>query len=152
MRHPVFAEYMERNERSEAGRQYCKHDMDHAVDAARVAYILNLEEGLGFSKEMVYAAALLHDITKWWQHSEGVPHHESAVEPATGILRDCGFEAGEIEVICQAIYHHRDGPPKGEAFSDLLFRADKLSRACYACGSAADCRWDAGKKNQTLSY
>ena len=111
----------------------------------------NLEQGLGFSKELLYAAAILHDITKWKQYRDGVPHNESAILPARNILHDCEFTDEEVTVICHAILHHRDGAPD-DPFSDLLFRADKLSRACYVCTAAEDCHWDANRKNKVLHY
>ena len=38
--------------------------MRHFLDVARLAWIAGLEQGLGLDKEIVYAAALLHDIGK----------------------------------------------------------------------------------------
>jgi len=144
---------MEKNQAAETERMFCSHDIGHAMDVARIAYIINLEESLGFSQEVIYAAALLHDITKWQQHVAGVPHNESAIEPATQILRDCQFAEEEIALICQAILHHRREPVDGEAaFSRLIFRADKLSRACYCCHSRDTCHWEQDKQNKTLHY
>ena len=151
LNHPVFVESMGQNATSEAGRTFCKHDMAHALDVARIAYIQNLERGLGFSKELIYAAALLHDITKWQQHLEDVPHHESAIEPATAILQDADFSEAEIAAICRAILHHRDGSAENDPFSALIFRADKLSRPCYTCESAEACKWSLDQKNTALS-
>jgi len=152
LNHPLFLENMQQNHASEVDRQFCKHDLAHALDVARIAYIINLEESLNFPKEHIYAAALLHDITKWKQHIEGIPHNESAIEPAAQILRDCGFTEEKITAICEAILHHRLGVPDTRAFPNLLYRADKLSRPCYACTASADCKWDADKQNQLLSH
>jgi len=150
--HPLFIKHMRQNATTEAGRAFCKHDLSHALDVARISYIQNLEADLGFSKEMIYAAALLHDITKWKQHLEGVPHNESAIEPATHILQDCGFSETEITAICEAILHHRDSVSDERSFPALLYRGDKLSRPCYACPVSADCKWDEDKQNQTILH
>ncbi|MCL2842614.1 MAG: HD domain-containing protein [Oscillospiraceae bacterium] len=153
LEHPLFQASMEKNRESETNSAFCTHDMAHARDVARIGYILNLEQGLGISKEVIYAAALLHDITKWLQHAEGVPHNESAIEPATRILQDCGFGQGEIAMICEAILHHRRGPEEpGMVFAALLFQADKLSRACYLCDSREACNWEMSKQNAVLRY
>ncbi len=50
---------------AEEGRRFCHHDMGHFLDVARLAMIFNLQQGLSVSKEMIYAAALLHDIGRW---------------------------------------------------------------------------------------
>lgn len=151
--HPLFQESMEQNRASETNSAFCIHDMAHATDVARIGYILNLEQNLGFSQEIIYAAALLHDITKWLQHTQGVPHNESAIEPAARILQECGFGREEIALVCEAILHHRRGPEEpGMVFAALLHRADKLSRACYRCGSRVACNWDEGMQNEMLWY
>jgi len=150
--HPLFLQHMAQNTMSEENRQFCKHDLPHALDVARIAYIINLEDGLDSPKEHIYAAALLHDLTKWQQHTQGVPHNESAVEPALQILLDCGFSDTEIAAILNAIFQHRSPPEDATPFAKLLFRADKLSRACYACTMSADCNWDRDKQNQSISY
>ena len=151
--HPLFQTSMEQNRDSEINSVFCSHDMGHATDVARVGYILNLEQNLGFSPEIIYAAALLHDITKWLQHTQGIPHNESAIEPATRILQDAGFDREEIAMICEAILHHRRGPQEpGMVFAELLYRADKLSRACYLCDSRTACNWDESMQNATLRY
>jgi len=139
---------MQKNEESDD--IYCKHDLMHSMDVARVAYIINIEEKLNFSKELIYAAALLHDIGKWKQRLTGKSHSEEAIEPATEVLQGCGFLDDEILVICNAILHHRKGPKDGNAFARLIFRADKMSRACYSCESESTCDWDKDKKNKAL--
>ncbi|MCL2840973.1 MAG: HD domain-containing protein [Defluviitaleaceae bacterium] len=152
LNHPLYAFNLESNITMEKGWRYCKHDIIHLMDVARIAYILNLENGYGFPKEQVYAAALLHDITKWKQISEGIPHHESAIEPATKILKDCGFSSREIKTITTAILNHRKGPKdKKDKFSQIIFKADKLSRTCYFCNyEEKTCNWDKKKKSTKL--
>ena len=152
LNHPIFVQSMQKNKASESDRPYCKHGLAHALDVARIAMLINMEEALGFSKDVVYAVALLHDVTKWQQYLIGIPHHESAIAPATAVLRDCGFTVEETTLICDAIRHHRDGPPDNAAFARLIFRADKLSRACFSCDSGDTCNWGADKKNTALSY
>jgi len=153
--HPLFKQNMIKNEHSESQRRFCKHDIAHSMDVARIACIINIEDELGFSKEVIYAAALLHDITKWQQHLEGIPHNESAILPSKNILRSCDFSDEEISVICDAILNHRDSVKNSKednAFSHLIFRADKLSRACYFCRNSDDCNWNDERKNALLLY
>ena len=48
----------------EHDREFCCHQITHLLDVARIAYIKNLEAGLGIDKELIYTAAILHDIGK----------------------------------------------------------------------------------------
>ena len=150
--HPLFLEHMAENCKSETDRQFCKHDLTHALDVARIAYIHNLEAELGFPKEQIYAAALLHDITKWKQHIDGTPHNESALQSAGQILADCGFSQAEIGAICEAIFHHRTPVADSKSLPYLLYFADKLSRPCYACTASDACNWSAEKRNQGIIH
>ena len=63
--HPLFIMSMKKIHDYEIDRVFCCHGIEHSLDVARVAYITNLEQNLGFQKEMIYAAALLHDIGKY---------------------------------------------------------------------------------------
>ena len=67
-KHPLFQEYYDKLKEAERGRKFCRHQMEHLLDVARIAYILNLEQKLGIRKEVIYAAALLHDIGKYRQY------------------------------------------------------------------------------------
>ena len=68
--HPLYLEYYHRLERAEKERIFCRHQMSHLLDVARIAYIRNLEKGYGFRKDVIYAAAVLHDIGKALQYEE----------------------------------------------------------------------------------
>ena len=57
-----FQEYLGKNMAAEAERCFCRHDMVHFLDVARIGMILNLKEGQGIDEEVIYAAGLLHDI------------------------------------------------------------------------------------------
>ena len=91
IKHNIFTENLHKNMDAEKDRQFCRHDMAHFLDVARIGKIINLEERLGVADEMIYAAGLLHDIGRHLQYSRGVPHEQASAEIAPGILRDCGF-------------------------------------------------------------
>ena len=38
--HPMYREYLARNERAEASRRFCHHHMGHFLDVARITAIL----------------------------------------------------------------------------------------------------------------
>ena len=46
IRHPLWQGAMAQIESMEETRVYCKHDLTHLLDTARLAYIENLEESL----------------------------------------------------------------------------------------------------------
>ena len=54
--HEVYQTYYKRICECETDRVFCCHQMNHLLDVARIAYIKNLEEGLGFDKELIYVA------------------------------------------------------------------------------------------------
>ena len=112
--HPLYRESLHNIEKLEQERIFCGHNAQHLLDTARLAYIENLELNLGISKEMIYAAALLHDIGRGLQYTEGIPHHEGGVKLAAPILKDCGFTDAESEEILEAIGGHRDTSAKGK--------------------------------------
>lgn len=148
LNHDLFIENLKKNEMAEEGRLFCHHDMVHFLDVARIGYILNLEEGHGIEKELIYAAALLHDIGKHRQYFEGVPHEKASAAIAPQILKECGFDDKETLVILSAILTHRDKEvAEDDSLNGILYRADKMSRACYACKAEANCDWKKGKKN-----
>lgn len=152
IKHPLFLMHMEKNAESEKDRQFCRHDLSHALDVARISQLRNVEEGLLLEKELLYAAALLHDITKWQQYADKSPHNETAIAPATKILQETGFTKEEIDNICYAIYHHRKGTGEDNLYARLLFWADKRARACFFCEMGETCHRAQDLKNFTLEY
>ncbi|MBP5222870.1 MAG: HD domain-containing protein [Lachnospiraceae bacterium] len=151
LKHREYHINLEKNCEAEAKRCFCHHEMVHFLDVARSGWILNLEQNAGIRKELLYGAALLHDIGKHRQYLEGIPHEIASAEIAEKILRDCGFSEEENSMICDAIRSHRDASVKEEkSLRGILYRADKLSRACFACPAEAECNWTAEKKNLRL--
>ena len=86
-RHPVWKQQMEHLAEYEKNRIFCRHGMDHLMDVARIAYIENLEKNCGISKEIIYGAALLHDIGRYLQYTEGIPHEKAGEDRDPG--SDC---------------------------------------------------------------
>lgn len=167
MNHPRFNACLSRNEELEASRRFCRHDMAHLLDVARIAYILALEapeaydafaRSLGHpgrgpaAKETLYAAALLHDMGKWKQYEDGEDHAEVGARLCLGVLAECGFSEAETAVIAEAIVNHRKkGKNRSDSFlGAILAQADVHSRLCCRCGGKSDCRWR--MKQERLVY
>ena len=142
--------YLKRNKSFEKGRKFCKHNLKHFLDVARIAQSINLEENLGFEKEIIYTTAILHDIGKSFQYENGTPHEIASWEIAKDFLEEYKFNEEEIEFIKQGILGHRD--KKSEGFSNLIYRADKLSRLCITCKAKNECNWSDEKKNIKIYY
>lgn len=153
LKHDLFLECIAKTESLEVDRKFCHHDMVHFLDVARLAMILNLKEGLGVGEDCIYAAALLHDIGRFRQYEDGTPHEKASAGLAPKILRECGFDDRETDVIIQAIQGHRNPQSASERnLTGLLYRADKMSRSCFCCKAEAECNWKEGKKNMALHY
>lgn len=102
-------------------------------------------------EDLLYAAALLHDIGKHEQYENGTPHEEASARIAPLILEKCGYTEAEIAEITEAVLQHRTKSVAEEpTLSGVLYRADKKSRACFACEAKEACNWSGEKKNLQL--
>ena len=152
-RHKLWRESVDEIARLEQDRAFCRHDRAHFLDVARLMYIYTLEDQAGFSKEMLYAAGLLHDIGRYEQMEKGTPHHLAGARLAELILTDCDFSLNEQEPILAAIRSHRvKDTAETPLFSRYLYRADKQSRNCFSCPARAACNWPEEKMNLTIRY
>ena len=142
LQHPQFRASLERTAELEKVRVFCGHGMDHLIDTARIAYMLSLEAGEGADKELIYAAALLHDIGRWRQYEDCTPHERESARIAGEILPECGFGEPETALILDAILSHRTHDGAKSGFARSLYRADKLSRRCYECAARNECDWE----------
>ncbi|MDD6203000.1 MAG: HD domain-containing protein [Lachnospiraceae bacterium] len=149
LHHPDYQNYLEENIAAEKDRVFCRHNMEHFLAVARIAMLLNLQENLQIEQEIVYAAAILHDIGRFKQYREQIPHELASAKLALPILKDCGFSDEEIAYILDAITAHRRNEG-ADNLADLLYRADKMSRDCFACPAKAACNWPDEKKNHIL--
>lgn len=153
LKHDLFIENLAQNDAAEANRCFCRHDMAHFLDVARIGTIMNLQEGLEIPGELIYGAALLHDIGRHRQYAEGIPHEQASAAIAPEILRECGFDEKETDVIVDAILHHRNREAASENnLRGILYRADKASRACFSCRAEKDCSWKNDRKNRKILY
>lgn len=145
-----YKDYLEKNNFYEKDREFCKHNMEHFLDMARISYILCLEEGLDIDKEIVYAVGLLHDIGRWLQYEKDIPHNIASFNISEEILKGCNFSQNEIEIILDGILNHRDKECKD--LNRIFYKADKLSRKCFACKVSDKCYWGESKKNKNITY
>jgi len=146
--HPTWKSSLEKIQELEKERIFCRHNIEHFLDVARIAYIENLEKGLQLSKEMIYGVAMLHDIGRYLEYQQGISHDKGSAMLAEEILKDCGFDEKECSEILSAILMHRT-PETGmmDNLAGLIYRADKKSRMCAFCAACQECNWSEEKKN-----
>jgi len=138
---PIYENYMIKIEKAEKERIYCKHGFDHGLTVARIAHAFLLEQGeTSLSKEVIYAAAFLHDIGRWVEYETGEDHAQASATLALPILEECGYNSEEIKVIVKAISEHR--AHADESLSTLgrsLALADDWARDCRQCKAKDGC-------------
>jgi uncharacterized protein len=136
----------------EKERRFCKHGIEHLLDVARAAYIIKLENGLDIDKDLIYAAALLHDIGRCEEYKTGVEHHIAGVAIAKEILSEVGvYTDEETDIITEAISSHRKQTDILD-LSGIIYMADKLVRPCLMCDALGECNWSENKKNYIMRY
>jgi uncharacterized protein len=115
----LVREYLETKE-----RQSPAHRFDHAKRVMIRA--LRLAEIYGGDKELLAAAAILHDIEELYDAKDG--HAERSAERAEEFLREAGFNQPEIERIKELIKSHssEDDFDVQSIEAKILFDADKL--------------------------
>ena len=149
--HPDFRSCLALTAVHEEKRRFCRHDLAHAYDVARIFYIFWLQQNCSAGtdrqddpcaescREMIYAAALVHDIGRWRQYLDKTKDHaEESAQLAVPILQAAGFDGAEITRILSAVRDHRT--PTAAGLGGLLYRADKVSRRCDDCQVKAECR------------
>lgn len=150
-RHETYQSCLEKLSKWEEKREYCRHTPKHFLDVARITWILALEAKMPAEKEIIYAAGLLHDIGRFRQYEEGIPHEQASAQIAEEILKDCGFEESEQEQVLELIRSHRiKERENSQSLSGLFYQADKLSRNCFSCPVKEKCDWTEEKKNLSI--
>lgn len=145
-----YTQYLETINENEKQRIFCRHGLQHFLDVARISYIINLEEDLGYSKELIYVASFLHDIGRGAPPDILEDHEKVSWNIAEKLLNKYDFSDDEKNLLKEAILGHRKDEQSG--FANLIFRGDKLSRDCYVCKAEKECYWPIDKKNKNIKY
>lgn len=155
LKHPIFEKFVKEIRQIENGRIYCHHELEHAVDVARLAWIYYLEDTLTNDiqqKDLIYTCALLHDIGRVAQYETGVHHSISGVAPAMQILQDIEAPESWMKEILDVVSEHSHG-----AVSDnkknleyYITKADHDCRLCFSCEAKDSCKWTMDEMNHTV--
>lgn len=133
----------------EEKRRFCKHDLEHCLSVARIAMLLCTEYGVKADPDTVYAAALLHDLGRVAEYTQGIPHQEAGSVLAAQILSECDCDDLQKQQILHLIACHRS-KPEGEQTAHLFYLADKRSRTCFACPAQDECNWQPEKRTMEI--
>lgn len=152
IRDPEYGQYLEENRCREVNRRYCRHDLQHMIDVARITYLLFLETGdlnsfmeqyelaqLATAREIIYATGILHDIGRWQEYDTDEDHALIGARLAPALLYRAGFSNAEVQMICRAVKAHRQAGDGAGILGRHLSRADDLSRLCASCLAREDC-------------
>ena len=134
----------------EKERVFCGHDMEHFLSVARIAMLMCAEEGLSPDPEVIYAAALLHDIGRAEEYTNGTPHDEAGAVIAGEILDELECPQDMKAEIVSLIASHRRAHSERSPLESVFYRADKKSRMCFFCKAADICNWDETKRNNEI--
>lgn len=145
-----YNDYLNKTHEYEIERKFCRHNLEHFFDVARIAYILNLENGYGIEKEIIYTTAILHDIGRFIQYEKGIAHEIASWDIGEEFLRRYDFTEDERSIIKEGILGHRNS--NAEGFGKLMYEADKRSRMCLNCAASNECNWSSEKKNLNIYY
>lgn len=180
VRSAAFRRALAAIEDAEHERPWCRHGLAHLLDVARIAWIDALEHGLPLSKDVVYAAALLHDVGRAAQYACGEPHDAAGGRMAAEMLDELPaalrYAADERACIVAAVAGHRGedadcsraagvgdasavsapaaaasfAPAAADALVAVIRTADKASRSCWACAARATCHWPEEAMNASI--
>ena len=151
LKHKLTQRLYKRLDEFELKRIYCIHNISHSLDVARICYILNLEDGLGIDKDLIYSTAILHDLGRVYEYENKKDHNIASVDIAKEILEATDFSKDDKEIIIDAIKNHRNND-QSDRFNRIFYKADKLSRDCFNCRSQDSCKWSRDKMNLELVY
>ncbi|MCI9173556.1 MAG: HD domain-containing protein [Lachnospiraceae bacterium] len=109
-----YLQMVEKLEKRERNRIFCRHGLSHLLDVARIGWILALERGQAGRekpgealKEKIYLTALLHDLGRLAEAEEGTPHHRAGAALAGELLDEIQYPKEEQQDILAAISEHR---------------------------------------------
>ncbi len=134
----------------EMDRKFCRHDTEHFLSVARITMLLCIESGMDADPDMIYAAALLHDIGRSAEYKYGVPHDIAGKDVAEKILTEVGCDEDMKAAIISLIVNHRNKNNPENSLEYLFYRADKKSRLCFECPAQDECNWSAEKRNMDI--
>lgn len=145
----LYSEKMSELAELERDRIFCRHGIEHSLDVARIALIMCMEKGISAEPDMIYSAALLHDIGRCEEYISGASHDIAGLETAGKILDRTGCCEDMKDGILELIASHRNAE-SGNILGKIFYAADKKSRLCFNCFAQDKCKWQTEKRNNNI--
>ena len=124
LEHPYYRSCLQEIEQLEQDRIYCRHGLPHLLDVARIAALLAADRKAAYPRDVIYTAALLHDLGRLKQYTTGQPHAQAGIAMAKEILKDMAFTQQEQAEILDAVGGHQAGAAP-DSLTQLLYEADR---------------------------
>lgn len=150
----TFVQTITEIEKLEEKREFCKHGWEHLLNVSRIAYIMNLEQGFGMDKELIYLCGLLHDIGRAREYATGQNHDEAGQTLAEQILEEIRCPKEYREEILHKVSQHRHAPMPEEGITkdNFFWFADKKARNCFSCTVREKCNWPEEKRTMKIEW
>lgn len=145
-----YSNLVKQLEELEKDRIFCKHDMEHFMSVARITVMLCAEKNLEVDKDVIYSAALLHDIGRAEEYTNGKPHDIAGAEIAAEILDEIDCPEDKKADIIKQILSHRYYDSEESSLESIFYTADKMSRLCFCCKAQDKCNWPEHKRNNKI--
>lgn len=145
-----YQEELKKLHNLEKQRVFCKHDIGHFLTVARLTMLLCHEKGIEADADLVYSAALLHDIGRAEEYTGGVPHDRAGKLIAENILTDIGCDEELKCEIIRLIGCHRNNEGADRTLESVFYEADKKSRICFDCSAQEECNWSLERRNMDI--
>ncbi|MFR8336649.1 MAG: HD domain-containing protein [Eisenbergiella massiliensis] len=97
-------------------------------------------------KELIYAAALLHDCGRFRQYEDSTPHELAGAQLAEEILLIAALRNRSGRKSSGRFQGTGKKLAQEESLRGVLYRADKKSRPCFACPAEGACSWPPSKR------
>lgn len=134
----------------EHDRIFCGHNIEHFLNVARITMIICCENKIYADPDIIYSAALLHDIGRIDEYISGIPHDEAGICKAEAILNEVGCNIEMKKKILSLIGSHRSKSEDDNSLEEIFYSADKKSRLCFYCPAQEDCNWPPEKRNMKI--
>lgn len=149
-----YLEMRKKLDEKEKDRIFCKHGLEHSLDVARIAQLMNLELELQENKEEIYLTALLHDLGRVEEYEKEIPHEEASANIARKLLAEIHYPEEKWQGILQRILEHRHLNDDHEEITqeNFFWFADKKARNCFACDQRENCKWKTEKMTKNIEW
>ena len=145
-----YSRLIKQLEELEKDRIFCGHDMEHFINVARITVMLCSKNNIEADTDVIYSAALLHDIGRVEEYINGVSHDKAGAEIAGEILEEVGCPIDKKSEIVKLILSHRRSDNEKSTLEAVFYTADKKSRLCFCCKAQDICNWSEDKKNNKV--